>query len=91
LGPIHDTLRFCSFQIGRFPVEPGHTPCDENYAQRFYRFLYKKGCPHQLSDLHGIGKRNGESGRALGGFDPAVHGRHREYPRTSRRSLSHRH
>ncbi|MDB5737989.1 MAG: site-specific DNA-methyltransferase [Sphingomonas bacterium] len=74
-GPIHDTLLFYSKSTA-FLWNRVHTPYDESYTQRFYRFLDEKGRRYRLSDLTGSGTRNGESGRAWGGFDPTAHGRH---------------
>ena len=74
-GPIHDVILFYS-RTADFTWKRTFVPYDESYVRQFYRHVDANGRRYRLSDLTGSGTRNGESGRAWGGFDPTKHGRH---------------
>lgn len=78
-GPIHDILLFYARSTG-FVWNKVFGEYDVDYLQRYYRHIDDDGRRFRLSDLTGSGTRNGESGRAWGGFDPTAHGRHWAIP-----------
>lgn len=74
-GPIHDVILFYT-KAGGFTWNRTYTPYDDDYLSRYYRHSDENGRRYRLSDLTGSGTRNGESGKAWGGFDPTSYGRH---------------
>ena len=74
-GPIHDTILFYN-RSAESLWNRVDIPYDPAYTDRYYRHIDAAGRRYRLSDLTASGTRNGESGRAWGGFDPTVHGRH---------------
>jgi DNA modification methylase len=74
-GPIHDTILFVS-KSDDYTWNRVFLPYDEKYVKRYYKYVDAAGRRYRLSDLTGSGKRNGESGKEWGGFDPTTYSRH---------------
>ena len=72
---IHDVIYFYT-KTNSFSFNTQHSNYSETYVNKFYRFKDADGRLYSLGDLTARGLRNGESGRAWRGVDPAKLGNH---------------
>ena len=84
-GPIHETILFYSI-TDEFTFHPGCTPYSKAYIAKRFKHTDERG-RYQTNYLTGPGKRNGDSGKAWGGFDPTAVARHWAIPRSLREYL----
>jgi len=78
-GPIHDTILFVS-KSDRYKWNRVPTDYNEQYIERFYKYVDESGRRYRLSDLTGGGIRHGESGDPWNGFNPTSYSRHWAVP-----------
>ena len=84
-GPIHDVVLF--YSVGdKYTWNTVYQPYDPEYIRRNYRQKDGRG-RYRLGDLTGAGTRDGESGKAWGGYDPTANGRHWAVPRKAHPGL----
>ena len=84
-GPIHDTILFYS-KSNKLTFHSGTRPYSKGYIEKRFKYADTRGL-YQLNYLTGPDTRNGESGKAWGGFDPTQAGRHWAIPRSLRQFL----
>ena len=77
-GPVHDVILFYT-KSSAFVWNQVFQDYSEDYIERFYRFLDKKG-HYRVGDLTGAGTRTGESGQPWQGVNPTDAGRHWAVP-----------
>lgn len=76
---IHDSIYFYT-KADEFKWNKLYTEYAEEYVERFYRYIEPKSGRRYASDnLTAAGLRNGPSGQAWRGYDPAKDGNHWKY------------
>lgn len=74
-GPVHDVIFFYT-KSANYTWNAQHTPYDEDYIKKFYRYRDTDGRLYRLGDLTGAGTRKGETGQVWQGINVTAKGRH---------------
>ena len=84
-GPIHDSIFFYSAG-DEFTFHPGRTPYTIQYIDKQFKEEDSRG-RFRKNQLTGPGKRDGDSGKPWGGYNPTARDRHWAIPSSLREFL----
>ena len=78
-GPVHDVILYYA-KSEQAIWNPQKQSYSQEYIDGWFTAKDEDGRPYRLTLLTGSGARNGESGKAWGGYDPTSSGRHWAIP-----------